>query len=311
MDDLVKMSEIYDEICDYKGWSNDINRESHLTLLEKKYRTILQKVVLRDIKQFKIKLNNYIKKVDAPIIRRILIMSTPGKENDKNCTRWLNGKLDIHDYKNTAMLFENLMAMLDDLISDNQIDVITYAKWEALFDFQLCGRAAMSALEAVKEIDKVFDDSLLLNNQNMPSIQDAIDKAGGDISLVKKHDEDLNDVFYEKNITQILEYLYHQTDYLNLINFLIGVIDDHVYNKSIELAELAVALMKSKNMEKSTFTSQDDNMADLTFGINYRLREYFQNNEEICKELEKEYDYPNLIQRFPVIDKEALSSKED
>ncbi len=221
MNNLVKMSEVYEEICTYKEWVEkyDVKYESHLTLLEKKYRTILRKVVFRDVKQFKIKRDNCLKKVDAPIIREILIMATPGKGNDKNCTRWLNGKLEITDYEATAELFDNLMSMLERLQKNEKIDEDIFYRWYAVLNTILHGESAKRIIEIKKAIDKLFNNSVLLNNCFDMKLLRKIDDYGSCVPVFKVPEEELyiGDLSIEE-ITKYMMYQYQYFDFLLLIS---------------------------------------------------------------------------------------------
>ena len=73
MEEMVKMTAVYDEVKKIKGWDNPESENDHIDTLQKRYRQILENILYRDIITYKDNrpgfTQNYVPSSDAPVMR--------------------------------------------------------------------------------------------------------------------------------------------------------------------------------------------------------------------------------------------------
>lgn len=162
---MKEASELFKEIYVYKNWDlESIDYEANLTLIRKKFRFIMNRIVLRNRDDYKHSKTHAIPDEDVAIVKELIIMAIEGNGGDEICTDWFNDALELNNYKERAALFSRLEKHLQSLLKNQEISENTYLKWYAAIDTSLYGNTSKQILELYSQIDTLFEASVGLNN---------------------------------------------------------------------------------------------------------------------------------------------------
>lgn len=288
-DDRVNMSNIYNEICDYKDWIGSVDYEARLTLLRKKFRYLMNKILLRKLQDYYKDKTYWIPKEDVEIVKTILIMSTKGKGKNVYCSLWINGSLKYNNYKGRAELYAILENFLKDLLQKRKISEITYYKWQAEFDRSICGKTAQLILGLYSRIDTLVEKTIGLNNYVNLSGLYVTDILGEEAELFPKCPPEVEEDITELKLWEILRYDICQEDYFGTLNSIIEYMNLESYDKTCQLIKMILLDIKIRGLYLDSRRS-GNNLAFEGFGLFDQIYKFLQNNPEAVKKLSNDLD---------------------
>ncbi len=306
---MVKMTDIYKHIYEYKGWNN-ADEKNHLPVLEKKYRQLLKTITPRDISYYKYRtgrnIENHIPEMDVPIVTELIIRASPGKGHDTACSQWFNGSLG-HDYQKIATLFKSLIHFLDSLKSTDKIDDITYAQWEAAIDTSLCGTTAIRILEMNEAMNNWFDVSKVLNHNLRVDTPYYINSDKEHPVIFHTPPDDY--YIYDKPLSDMMKYMTYQEDFIGLMTAIWQV----MYIESLDKAEKLISIIveELKEGKKIDINSRNRNLPNESLSFAYSVYQFLKNNPESCNAIKQIVDAEDLIDYFKLIDDDDDRFKND
>lgn len=310
MENMLKMSKIYQEIYEYKEWDKDI--ADHMPTLRKKYRQLLKTIVIRDISNYKQQnaaIENYVPESDALIVKELLIKATSGKGKSVACSQWFNGTLK-NDYVKIAELYTSLITYMQRLEMDGDIDEITFQRWKAAIDTSLGGETSLRILEMNKSIDEWFENSRVLNNYI------------NDIGPLIYYDEDGNrSVLFDElpeevditatPIAVLLRYIRCQEDYVRLMTAIWNLLSIDAFDRSAKLVCSIAEIIRNDRINKLNINIRNENLAFEGSSFYYQIYRFLKDNPETCKEIESMLKMRQLTELFKVVEDDDDKYKND
>lgn len=284
---MKETSELFKEICTFKGWDSEstIDYEANLTLLRKKFRFLMNRIVFRNNEDYTSEKTYSLPDEDVNIVKELLIMSVKGLGIDENCKRWFNGSLKLNDYKRRADLYTKLENYIGRLFEDNKINEVTYRKWLATFDTSLCGNVSKQILSLYQSIDSFVEASVGLNNT--VDLRDVmIEEPGGNITPLFPVSTTSQDIT-EMKLWEILRYSNCQEDYINNLNSII----QYMKLESIDKTSILIKSIINKTIENKCVvdaTFNNENLAFEGFGLFEQLYVFLENNPEALNQISEE-----------------------
>lgn len=282
------MSELFKEICQYKEWDskNNIDYDSNLALLRKKYRFLMNRIVMRDTSAYETSTSHYINDEDIIIVKRLLIMAVKGKGENKICKKWFNGSLRWNDYKSRAELFLLLEKILTDLYDKNKINEITFVRWKSAFDSSLCGNTSIQILNLYSRIDKLVSSTIGLNyNINFDNVFLKNSEGKLEELFPKAKPEDEEDVS-RLTIERIASFARFQEDYFLALNSITEYMACESYEKTCNLIIFLLFQMKEMGHHIDT-TLHMDNLAFEGYSLMDQLYIFLLNNPKASFDISK------------------------
>jgi len=298
---MKEMSEVFKEICKYKGWSTnyDPDFDSNCALLRKKYRFLMNRIVMRDSSAYETSSSHYINDEDVRIVKHLLIMAVKDKGENKICKKWFNGSLKCNDYKARAELYRLLEEYLANLYDKNLINEITFVRWKNVFDSSLCGNTSIQILNIYSRIDKLVASSIGLNN-NIKLNNVRMINSCGEIECLfpeatTEEEEDVSKLTIER-ITSLANY---QEDYFLAINSIIEYMECASYDKTCKL--IMFLLLKMKELRHHMDANlNSENLAFEGNDLMERLYVFLLNNPQAVIEISEKMDMESkdLLKHF-------------
>ena len=278
----MKTSEIFTEICNYKNWSpSDIDYAANCTLIRKKFRFLMNRIVFRDSDNYKyLKTKTYdIPDEDAAIVKELLIMAIKGNGEDKTCKKWFNGSLKLNNYKGRATLFCKIDEFLQSLLQKHEISENTYHKWYAVIDTSLYGNTSIQILNLYFQIDALVEASVGMNNH------------------VHLHDTLTDDIAYlfppqylettefisEKKICDLVYHDICQEDYFRSLNSITEYMTADAFERTCLLIESFKPEIYHRNPIHAKI--QEANLAFEGYGLFEQLYIFLKNNPDALTQI--------------------------
>lgn len=273
------MSELFKEICQYKEWDSkkNIEYDSNLALLRKKYRFLMNRIVMRDSLAYETSTSHYINDEDVIIVKKLLIMAVKGRGEDKVCKKWFNGSLKGNNYKDRAELYLFLEKYLTDLYDKNRISEITFVRWKSAFDSSLCGNTSIQILNLYSRIDKLVSSTIGLNyNINFDNVFMKNSKGELEDLFPKATPEDEEDVS-RLTIERIASFARFQEDYFLALNSITEYMTYESYEKTCNLIIFLLFQMKEMGHHIDTNLNME-NLACEGYSLMEQLYVFLLNN---------------------------------
>lgn len=298
------MSVLYEEIAKYKKWDEGDDYEAKLTLLRKKFRQLMNNILLRNTKDYYKNKTSEIPDEDVEIVKKLLIMSVDGEGENKICKKWFNGKLKYNDYKDRATLYDTLVALLDELLTSGNIQNGTYKRWLLSFDTILYGNTSKQILSLYSNIDDLVTATIGLNQYvNLPDI--STETAEVFRKLLPTPPPELNDDITKISLNQLVDYFSCQEEFFSNLNNIVEYLALEAKEKNRKIIEILIAYI----IDKDKYINDKAVNSNLAYeGLNFIDQQYLflMNNKDILKQIGEDLSLPEevILKMFKFINRD-------
>lgn len=307
MNKTIAVKRIYEEVCTYYGWDEDVDEvdvDSKISLLRKKFNYLINNILFQNREDFKERGRVNVPLTDAPVIRELLIKAVSEDKKDELFVDWFNGKIKSTDYMKIYMLRPTVYLLINRLFRKGEIGGVTADEWISAIDASLNYDSAISSMRIQSEIAKFCTHAIALNHNI----------GFGDIVV----QTDLGEKFYAsigKTMTidvettplgEVIRSATSQNDYMNILLLTLTLLEEDAKKKGIEYIEFWAHYKESCNYTVATEAlEQVGSMASEYVSWFQRVYEFLSNDPLLCQKIEEETNSKNLLEFFKMKDREA------
>ena len=297
---MKETSKLFCDICTY----DDIDYEANLTLIRKKFRFLMNRIVFRKSDDYEYINTHTIPIEDEAIVKKLLIMAIKGSGEDKTCKKWFNGSLALNKYKERANLFCKLEDFLQSLLQKDKINENTYHKWYAIIDTSLYGNTSKQILKIYSNLDSLVETSVGMNNYVDLSSLFTQNCDGSLRRLFAKPCAEGDTISIGNKLCDIIRSNNCQEDYIRSLNTIIEYMIDDSYDRTCSLIEsFAPEILQHKSVDANM---KKTNLAFEGYGLLNQIYVFLEKNPEALKQI-SDYTYLNedeILRYFKFINRD-------
>jgi len=303
---FVKNQDIYNEIFERIDCvplfdeDETIDPESKFKLYRNKYKYLVEKILCRNINDFKVNGDNYIPAEEAYIVGA-LIADAVFDDKDDVIVKWFNNRVDLSDCEKSIELYNKIKETLDEQLEFGLITEVTRNEWLRVMGVSTNYNTAITILEIQKQLTK-FQNSSLALNQDIRSGEVIYNDANNIKRYLNKPEEKKIDI-HGKTVEEIISTIHSQKDYLYIIKEFIKLLEEDAERKGIERIKQYAKNKVNCNLKKADQVEGDERFFSLASEYDVWFRkvyEYLSNNENILKQIEEETNCTDLLDFFKI-----------